>query len=103
MRKSPALDERTRLKGLCVSCCKASHCTFLKDFEKPILQCDEFEGYPCKPNQNFGVKSMVREELTEQQAAHQAEMIGLCVNCRHRETCTFPRPAGGVWRCDEYE
>jgi hypothetical protein len=29
--------------------------------------------------------------------------MGLCMNCLHRDTCTFPRPEGGVWRCNEYE
>lgn len=28
---------------------------------------------------------------------------GLCVNCDVRETCTLPRPEGGVWYCEEYQ
>lgn len=28
---------------------------------------------------------------------------GLCTTCIHAETCEFPRPDGGVWRCEEYE
>jgi hypothetical protein len=28
---------------------------------------------------------------------------GLCVNCDVRETCTFSRPEGGVWYCEEYQ
>lgn len=27
---------------------------------------------------------------------------GLCVNCDHRYYCTYPKPPGGVWSCDEY-
>ncbi len=27
---------------------------------------------------------------------------GICTNCAQRETCTFPRKPGGVWRCEEY-
>lgn len=27
---------------------------------------------------------------------------GLCKNCEKRETCTIPKPKGGVWRCKEY-
>lgn len=27
---------------------------------------------------------------------------GLCATCVHHATCEFPRPAGGVWRCEEY-
>lgn len=28
---------------------------------------------------------------------------GLCVNCDVRETCTFSKPEGGVWYCEEYQ
>lgn len=28
--------------------------------------------------------------------------VGLCSNCELRSTCTFAKPEGGVWRCDEY-
>ena len=27
---------------------------------------------------------------------------GLCVNCDLRRDCTYPKPASGVWNCDEY-
>lgn len=27
---------------------------------------------------------------------------GLCATCVHRAVCDFPRPEGGVWRCEEY-
>lgn len=27
---------------------------------------------------------------------------GLCVNCDHRDYCSYPKPAGGVWSCGEY-
>ena len=35
-------------------------------------------------------------------AASQAELVGLCVNCANRESCTFPRSQAGVWFCSEY-
>jgi hypothetical protein len=28
---------------------------------------------------------------------------GLCINCDVRGTCTFPKPEGGVWFCEEYQ
>lgn len=28
---------------------------------------------------------------------------GLCINCDVRDTCTFPKPEGGVWFCEEYQ
>jgi hypothetical protein len=27
---------------------------------------------------------------------------GLCMNCDHRKTCRHPKPAGGVWHCEDY-
>ena len=28
---------------------------------------------------------------------------GLCRNCARLSNCTYPRPEGGVWHCEEYE
>ena len=37
---------------------------------------------------------------------HQASITrvlrGLCASCDLRDVCTYPRPLGGVWNCDEY-
>jgi glutamate dehydrogenase (NAD(P)+) len=30
------------------------------------------------------------------------ELKGLCRHCALRETCDLPKPAGGVWRCENY-
>lgn len=27
---------------------------------------------------------------------------GLCADCLNHDSCDFPRPAGGVWQCEEY-
>ena len=31
-----------------------------------------------------------------------SSLKGLCINCENRETCILPKPAGGVWQCEEY-
>ncbi|MHC4505741.1 MAG: hypothetical protein ACYTFI_20745, partial [Planctomycetota bacterium] len=31
-----------------------------------------------------------------------ARYRGLCGNCEERRSCTFPKPEGGVWHCEEY-
>jgi hypothetical protein len=28
---------------------------------------------------------------------------GLCSTCENSETCTFQKPEGGVWHCEEYK
>jgi DNA-binding NtrC family response regulator len=33
---------------------------------------------------------------------HSTKFLGLCSNCDNRETCAYPKPEGGVWRCEEY-
>jgi hypothetical protein len=35
--------------------------------------------------------------------AENGRFKGLCVNCKYRETCLYPKPEGGVWHCEEYE
>jgi hypothetical protein len=32
----------------------------------------------------------------------QARFKGLCSNCDRRHDCTFSKPVGGVYHCDEY-
>ncbi len=43
--------------------------------------------------------SMARRPAEEEAAKY----AGLCVNCEHRRTCTYPKPEGGVWHCEDYE
>lgn len=38
--------------------------------------------------------------VPEEEPIHAAR--GLCANCIHNATCDFPRPASGVWRCEEF-
>jgi len=90
-------------KGLCVSCKKAPFCTFPRNPEHPVIQCDEFEGIesppkkmPISPSSTQGTKPSVKKKDSKQYK-------GLCMICEKRETCTFPKPPGGVWHCDEYE
>jgi len=39
--------------------------------------------------------------MTKQKITWSCE--GLCVNCVHRETCTFPQARGDILYCNEYE
>ncbi len=88
---------RYRLKGLCVTCNKVKTCTFPK--KRPVLTCEEFEGYPKIPVISFcqtaKPKIQIRPHLMD-------EYKGLCRDCDNRENCTFPKPEGGVWHCEEY-
>jgi hypothetical protein len=91
--------------GLCSTCAGASTCTFPRDPERPVMHCDELDSYQPEP---VTVEKVRRAEPAGPKAVSEAEQKelgkykGLCVNCENRETCTFPKPEGGVWHCDEY-
>lgn len=83
-------------KGLCSTCKKAPTCTFPRSLERPVMHCDEFEGYE-------GPKTgVIPRVASPPEAADRVVFKGLCKNCEDRFTCTYPKPAGGVWRCEEY-
>ena len=89
-------------RGLCSTCALASECTFPRHPQIPVMHCDEFRGYEREPAaaehaRSRSVPADREEELLE------GEHVGLCRNCRHRNDCTFPKPARGVLFCDEYE
>lgn len=84
----------TQYSGLC-SCCKnTSHCTYLRNANSPVWQCEEFEGFECKPTNH---KPEISTHITN------SDFLGLCRNCENRNTCKFPKPEGGVWHCEEYK
>lgn len=93
----------TTFGGLCSICENAMHCTFPRQAERPVMQCDEYE-------------DLIEERLTQALQAPRLRLVtepapedeasdrtrGLCRTCEHRETCTYPRPESGVWRCEEF-
>jgi len=111
-RDETALSPTTKYLGLCSTCKNASTCTYPRDPNRPISSCCEEEGYEeCEGSVSIALlragsifphppESTARSPATERDS--RAEK-GLCSNCAKRETCTFPRPDGGVWRCEEYE
>jgi hypothetical protein len=104
-KEAKIISKEKEYSGLCSSCKTASGCTYPRDLRRPVLQCEEFEGYEprivkttvekilLKTNAKFG-SSNERRDLSR--------YPGLCRNCEDRETCTFPKPEGAVWRCEEY-
>jgi len=98
-------------RGLCSTCKNTSTCTYPRDPDRPIFYCCEHEGYEecegsvslalLRPGNIFSQKpDFVAKPLTMEPATGVDK--GLCRNCTNRETCTFPKPEGGVWHCDEY-
>ncbi len=90
-------------RGLCATCNNADTCTFPKKLERPVLNCDEFEGYPVIPVitsfKSTSPKIRAQRVFTTDSLA---KYKGLCKNCDNRKSCTFPKPECGVWHCEEY-
>ena len=104
---------RNPYRGLCATCEGWATCTYPIPKDRPVLFCEEFEGLcdnltaavgPISPllraaqTQTTGVRHEPRIKMREKPSRHK----GLCRTCENRETCTFPKPAGGVWHCEEF-
>ncbi len=94
-------EAKSKAIGLCSSCIAFKDCTYPKAPDRPILECEEFDGEqasirmrPQKINPN---KKSVGASMN---AA--AGIGGLCDLCENLTTCTYPKPEGGVWHCEEY-
>jgi CRISPR/Cas system-associated exonuclease Cas4 (RecB family) len=92
-RKKRDWQSRVQHKGLCVNCNLASECTFPRNPDRPVMNCDEFD---CT------LERLLRKE-PEPEVETKGNFKGLCVNCALRETCVYPKPEWGVWHCEEYE
>ena len=93
-------------RGLCRTCIGRATCTYPRPRNRQVMFCAEFEGEvpePVKPVAAAG-------ETTPQPWVHMADQSpesshykGLCRTCERRDSCTFPKPPGGVWHCEEFE
>ena len=90
--------------GICGQCRHTKTCTYPKPTDRPVLICDEFEGYPMRAAAKV---SSIKEAKSVAGAAGSDGVIslyrGLCSTCEKRDNCDFPKPEGGVWHCEEYE
>jgi len=89
-------EERGSKRVLCPTCIHVDHCVLYSSGEKPAWFCEEFVAAGAPPRQ---ARPEPAEAIPE---PGERKHMGLCVNCDDRDTCTFPRPEGGVWRCNEY-
>ncbi len=83
--------------GLCASCKYDPECIYEAGSARVILQCEQFEMGFREPS---APPASVRPRATSDENSN--GYAGLCSNCDHRETCIYPKPEGGVWRCEEY-
>lgn len=86
--------------GLCTTCVNEPVCTFPRSVVQPVLTCDEFEGMVTVKPPPVAESPRFDEQFA---VANRDWFPGLCTTCEKRETCTFPKPEGGVFSCDEFE
>jgi hypothetical protein len=98
------LPESTLTAGLCSTCNNSPTC-FHRARRGPALFCELFDDYVAVPaGRNGGGMSRAAPASATRMAAEEAgRYAGLCINCEHRRTCSHPRPAEGVWHCEDYE
>lgn len=86
--------------GICAVCVKMPDCIYLDSAKHAILMCEMFEAHPVLANSP--VSTSTARSMHTQVADKRMQNMGLCGSCAKRETCIYPKPETGVWRCEEY-
>ena len=87
-------------RGLCAFCTRAADCTFPRQPGRPVMFCEEFEGETLTTKKTPAPKS--ESDAKARKSGPSKELRGLCRTCELRDTCTYPKPEGGVWHCEEF-
>jgi hypothetical protein len=78
-----------------------------KEEIKPVSKQREWKLLYAKspPDGLTSVNSRIKGSPTESrdEEVDPGKYKGLCKNCKKQDTCTLPKPEGGVWRCEDYE
>ena len=86
-------------KGICSNCRYAIECRHRQESTEVVFFCNEYElvdsNNSKSPENNLPTVENSPEDFS-------SEVKGLCCNCENISTCTFPKPEGGVWHCEEY-
>lgn len=91
--------------GLCSSCLFELTCTYHRDPKHPVLQCEEFRGMILSPVKEGGSKNNPLPNIRKPPLTPKIyfkQYKGLCETCEGKLSCTYPKPEGGVWHCEEF-
>jgi hypothetical protein len=93
---------RPHYLGLCSTCVHAPTCVYRIYGGQPVWHCNEFDDMeePGSPERESSPR--VAQDTPLQPADNPSALTGLCMNCAERSHCQLPRPASGVWHCEEY-
>jgi len=97
--------DKNRYLGLCSYCKSAPICTFTRDPNRPVCECDEFAGSTYTPVGVPNQKNVSLRHFPENPIGNEDPFSlhkGLCSQCEGRTDCVYPKPEGGVWHCEEF-
>lgn len=84
--------------GLCATCEHAPYCTHPRASGAPVLECDDASVLSITIAPVTGI-----DVVSGPARPFRASARGLCATCVRLGDCTYPRPEGGVWHCDEFD
>jgi hypothetical protein len=86
-------------QGICFACAHVSSCalTSAGSALNGTQFCEEYE--PAHFLTAIPLCEQLPIMLNRQTSS---KTLGLCSNCAHYPGCSFPKPEGGVWHCEDY-
>lgn len=106
IKKRVTVTAREEYLGICSTCNYAPDCAHrLRNPGLAVWDCENYgdsvriDGAEI----NGGLSEVVPLRPKSRRPEFDAiEYKGLCENCENRDECTYPKPEGGVWHCEEY-
>lgn len=91
-----------KARGICSACLHEEDCIYPTNEGQIVLNCGQFEPSPPMAPPNAAPAEL--EKLWEKSDKEEPEtkFKGLCSTCEDQYVCIYPKPAEGVWRCEEY-
>ena len=85
--------------SLCTNCRHLGDCTFLSKACSPIQNCELYE---CGLSEKPRLMVVHKTCMSIEEPVNEDDLLGLCLTCENLKSCRLPRPASGVWMCEEY-
>ncbi|HPQ71899.1 MAG TPA: hypothetical protein PKW95_22440 [bacterium] len=95
-RRNSTVIRRRKASGLCMNCDHLQDCMYLAEAVHPVTFCEMHESHSHSESSSSIAESASADPKSEEQ------VLGLCVNCDNRDTCTLPARKDGAWHCEEY-
>ena len=97
------ITKKKKRKGICATCGNELDCTFPAGQDAAVRQCEEFDLINSVPGNGGSVKNRTGSAVRAGAVILDTPSgRGLCSNCENSASCSYPKPEGGVWHCEEY-